>query len=242
MDMRIVLTGSIVTGLVITLGVLMILPTFLPSENPNIVLLSFNVVDGNNASEWCKNLSNVFKKYDVKATVFITGAIAETNPNCITDFTKSIDIGSLTYNYVQLNEIPDYLDQLDEIKNGKKAVDSVGNIESRVFRAPYGSTDDNIYSLLTRSEIFADFSYADHYNKYYDGKFIKFDISSYNGDNFSPDILKQKSNNPIVISFDNSTPINQIDRFISSVKSRSTLFINTSDLVGFNLTIRSESV
>ncbi|MGI0097787.1 MAG: polysaccharide deacetylase family protein, partial [Nitrosopumilaceae archaeon] len=78
-------------------------------------------------------------------------------------------------------------------------------------------------------------------NKYYDGKFIKFDISSYNGDNFSTDILKQKSNNPIIISFDNSIPIDQIDRFISSVKSRSTLFINTSDLVGFNLTIRSES-
>jgi len=240
--MRIVLAGSIVTGLVITLGVLMILPTFIPNEKPNVVLLSFNIIDDNNTSKWCKDLSNVFKKYDVKATVFITGAIAERNPNCITDFPTSIDIGSLTYNYVQLKEIPDYLAQLDEIKNGKKAVDSVGNIQSRVFRAPYGDTDDNIYSLLTRSQIFADFSYSDHYNKYYDGKFIKFNINSYTGNNFSPEILKQKSDTPIVISFDNSTPIDQIDRFISSIKSHSTLFINTSDLVGFNLTIRGESV
>lgn len=241
--MKLVHLGAISTGVVIALGIAMVVPAFTRTPNytpPLLVMLSFSVSDYDNSDDWCNNLSSIFKKYGVKATVFVTGKVADQYPECVTAFSNNIDIGSQTYSYVDLPSIPDYTAQLEEVRNGKQAVDYAGKLYSRVFKAPYGSTDQNTYSLLTRSDIVADFSYDEQYNKYYNGQFIKFDLDVYDGSKYSPNFFHTLpvTETPTLINLDNSIPIEKIDLFISQLKSGNVRFVNASEVTGIDLTIR----
>lgn len=242
--MKIMYVSVIVTGIVVALAIAMVAPAFtqMRHQTPHLeTMLSFSIIDDENI-EWCDALSSVLQKHNVKATVFITGKVAEQHPECVAslaDNTK-IDIGSQTYNYVELHSITDYSVQLAEVRNGKEAVDEAGKIYSRLFKAPYGSTDENIYSLLSRSDIIADFSYDDQYNKYYDGKFIWFNISVYDGAQHEPNFFYSIpiTEAPVLIHLDNYTPIDEIDNFITDLKSGNIRFVNASDVTGLDLTIR----
>lgn len=240
--------GTIVTGIVILIGIAIILPVYYQKRpiSQSAVMLSFSIINDSNVPKWCNDLSTILGKYELKAAVFITGKVAERNPTCVSSFSsKDIDIGSQTYNYVNLTSISDYSAALEEVRNGKEVLDKTGNLNSRLFKAPYGSTDQNIYSFLTRSGIVADFSYAQQYNKYENGKFIKYELIAYDGASYSSDqfnnIISSKQI-PILINFDNSTPVDQIDSFISSLRSigNNIYFINASELTGMNLTERKE--
>ena len=237
--MKIVQVGAISTGTVIILGLAMVVPAFMQPAHPLLVLLSFNIADDENTPQWCNELSSVLKKHNVKAAVFITGRVAQENPGCVSGFSSNIDIGSQTYDYVDLTSINDYAGQLEEIKEGKLAVDKAGNLDSKLFKAPFGTTDENIYSLLSKSGILADFSYPSQYNKYYDGKFIKFDLTTQEGLVKSPDYYQnlKPDQGPIIINFDNQTPVEKIDRFVSELKSSHIRFVSASDLTGIDLTI-----
>lgn len=248
--MKMIQAGTIATGIVILIGLAIILPVYFQKRpiSESAVLLSFSIINDNNVAKWCNDLSSILEKYDLKATVFITGKVAETNPDCVSTFSSTtIDIGSQTYNYVNLTSIPDYTVALEEVRNGKEVLDKTGNLNSRLFKAPYGSTDEDIYSFLTRSGIVADFSYAEHYNKYENGKFIKYELAVYDGRGNSSDqlnnIVSSNKGMPVLVNFDNSISIDQIDTFISKLKSMSDniYFINASDLMGINLTERKET-
>jgi Polysaccharide deacetylase len=246
--MKMIYAGTIVTGIVILIGLVIILPVYLQKRpiSQSAILLSFSIINDSNVPKWCNDLSSILGKYKLKAAVFITGKVAERNPACVSSFSsKDIDIGSQTYNYVNLTSISDYSVALEEVRNGKEALDKTGNLNSRLFKAPYGSTDQNIYSFLTRSGIVVDFSYAQQYNKYENGKFIKYELIAYDGASYSSDQFNNiisLNKLPVLINFDNSTPINQIDSFISNLKSISNniYFINASELTGMILTERKE--
>lgn len=234
--MKIAHVGMISTTIVIVLGVAIVIPPYLPAQKPVVTLLFFNVSDSANLPQWCYDLSDVLQKQNVRATVFITGEIAQQYPGCVNKLAQENDVGSFTYDYAELAGA-DYSVQLEEVKSGKDAVDSAGHIDSRLFKAPFGITDGNIYSVLNRSGIVADFSYDKQYNKYYDEKFMRFNSTSYNGTQYSPDFFKNLSSDiPIIINFDNATPVENIDAFILHLKSRHILLLNASQLVGTNLT------
>lgn len=221
---------------------LMLIPTYIQPISPHYFLLTFSIHE-NVDQTWCDNLASTIKKHNIKATIFFSGEIAENFPECVKTFPSNVDIGSQTYHYVSLLSIPDYTLQLKEIQQGKQAVDNAGNLNSKLFKAPYGTTDDDIYSLLTRSNILADFSYNNQYNKYYDGQFIKFQLKSYNGTNNTAEFFHNlPTNDPIVINFDSSTPVNYIDNLISKIKSKNTIFLDASELTGLRLTIRNEGM
>jgi|SRR5215213_1048473 len=246
--MKMIYAGTIVTGIVILIGIVVVLPVYYQKRpvSQSAILLSFSITNDSNIPQWCNDLSTILEKHNLKAAVFITGKVAERNPACVSSFSsKDIDIGSQTYNYVNLTSISDYSVALEEVRSGKEVLDKTGNLNSRLFKAPYGSTDQDIYSFLTRSGIIADFSYAQQYNKYENGKFIKNELIVYDGSSFSSDQFSNiiSSNKiPVLINFDNSTPIEEIDSFLSRLKSvsNSIYFINASELMGMNLTERKE--
>lgn len=60
----------------------------------------------------------------------------------------AIDIGSQTCSYSNLTSICDYGTALKEIPKDKQAVYASGNLNSRLFKAPYRDNDGNIYSLF----------------------------------------------------------------------------------------------
>jgi peptidoglycan/xylan/chitin deacetylase (PgdA/CDA1 family) len=237
---KLIIAAAVSTAVLIALGFFMISPMFYRTPNVEAeqkIMLMFSVSDANESAEWCQNLSSVLRAYDVSATVFIVGKVAEQYPECVSCFSSKVDIGSQTFSNLNLTSLPDYDAQLEEVRKGKLAVDAAGNLYSRVFMAPNGDTDQNIYSLLTRSDIIADFSYMKQYNVYQNGQFIKYDAAVYTADS-TPDLAKRVE--PIIILFNNTSPVSQIDSFLSKLDVSNIKFVSASELTGFNLTIRGD--
>lgn len=242
-SLKLIWAAGISTIFIIIVGIVLVVPLYLQSPTPEKrarVLLCFSVLDSYDISEWCFNLSSILEKHGVKAAVFFVGKVAEQHPECVSMFGKKIDVGSQTYSYINLTSIPDYTLQLEEIQKGKKAVDHAGNLYSRLFKAPYGSTDENIYSLLTRSDIIADFSYKQQYNVYINGQFIKFEAAVHDGSAFTADYFLKlsKKDQPNIIFFESSFPTNKIEEFVSKLKTGNVDFVNASELTGCELTRR----
>ncbi|MFC1933422.1 hypothetical protein ACFLXU_07400 [Chloroflexota bacterium] len=109
-----------------------------------------------------------------------------------------------------------------------------------IFRAPFGATDQNIYSLLSRSGILADFSYENQYNVYQDGQFVKYDAITYMARDYSPGFFStlSQTSKPVIIVFDDSYSISDTEELISGLKKANVEFVNASELTGLTLTIR----
>lgn len=235
--------ATIITVLVIVAGFAMISPIFRiksEAQTRQKVMLSFSISQGDEAIEWCKGLATLLNENDIGATVFITGKVAEQYPGFISYFSQKVDIGSQTYSNLDLTTIADYSIKLKEVEEGKKAVDKAGNLYSRVFRAPFGAADQDIYSLLSRSGIMADFSYGDQYNIYQNGQFIKYEaIVCKEYDHISDlSLAPSVTNLPIIIFLDDTDSIASIKTLISRLKMNNFELVNASDIVGFTLTDR----
>lgn len=221
----------------------MVAPVFFrdqKSQGTIQVMLSFDAYYNDRLPLWCSELASVLEEENVRATVFFSGYVAQKKPELLDNFGNGIDIGSQTYSYVDLTSISDYSVQLEEVKKGKQAVDNSGNLFSRVFKAPYGATDENIYSILTKSEILADFSYSQQYNLFQDGQFLKYDAITYDGSLSSVELI---SNNPApsmlyILTFDSYCSVQQISDVISGLKEAGVVFVNASDVAGVDLTGR----
>lgn len=241
--LKLIHAAVISTTAIIALGVILVFPIFNESKeqgNKLRIMLSFSIVDSNNASAWCSNLSSILQANGIEATVFFTGKMAEEHPEAVKAFATNVDIGSQTYSYINLTSISDYTIQLDEVSKGKQAVDFAGNLRSRLFKAPYGSTDQNIYSLLSRSNISADFSYEQHYNLFLNGQFIKFSATSYSGAEHSADFFLSlpKTGEPVILTFDDTSSSSSISELVSKLKVGGVEFVNASEVAGFCLTER----
>ncbi len=241
--MNIKLAATIATALVIIVGFAIISPLFFHPAVPEVkqkILLSFSVTNSTNSVEWCKNLSTILDNHHIGAIVFITGKIAEENPETVLAFSSKVDIGSRTYNNVNLNQIPDYSFKLQEIIQGKLAIDRAGNLTSKAFQAPYQATDQDIYSLLNRANITADFSYNDQYNLYQNNQFIKFEAKTYDAQTHPPELfLEQPSTGqPIIITFNDTYTTDSIVAFLDKLITGHFEFVNASELTGTTLTVR----
>lgn len=237
--MKLIVGAVIATATVVVLGVLIIIPSFFESGSTN-VMLAISVYDQPNLDIWCKNLSEFLESENGHGAIFISGEVAQKNPLCVTSFSKNFDIGSQTFSYISLPQISDYGNQLEEVKKGKEVVDQVGNINSRLFKAPYGDTDENIYSLLSSNGVLADFSYQNQYNKFFNGKFLKFDLLTINSKDVSTESLQsiKSSKIPVKIEFDSSMNLDEIKNVISQIKSSNIDFVSASDITQMELTLR----
>jgi hypothetical protein len=243
-----VLLSALSTGVIVLLSVLLVLPAFTQQAPKEVhkVLLSFELLDTDNTSQECLNLVSFLEKVQIHALVFVSGKLAEANEECISRLSNNsrIDIGSQTYSYSNLTSITDYTKALEEVRAGKAAVDRIGRIDSKLFKAPFGLTDENIYSLLTRSDILADFSYKQQYNKYENGQFVKYDLQTFDSIENSSSIHAaiESGSIPILVNLDSSVKASQVEIFISSLQSDDRIaIVNGSDLTGLELTKRTTS-
>ena len=240
----IVAGGIVATVGILAIGVLISAQPFLqPSKGPS-VLLAFSIVSDENMPSWCDDVSKILNDDKIDAVVFFSGEIAEEYPDCVASFNDHIDIGSSTYHHNRLTEFDDYSDQLEQVSEGKLAVDRTGKLDSKSFKAPYGDTDENIYSLLNKTGVLADFSYADRYHKVHDGQFIWFDIRVVdlaNSDREKLDELDTDEGTPIQINIDNSISPEDVTTLIAELQGKRVDFLSASELTGIPLTIRSKA-
>jgi peptidoglycan/xylan/chitin deacetylase (PgdA/CDA1 family) len=239
--MRLILGAVIATTTIIILGVLIISPVFFTNEKPTNVMVSFEIYDQTNLEIWCQDLSNFLRSKNISGTVFISGELAKKYPSCITSFPDNFDIGSQTYSYAQLTQIPDYSLQLEEVKQGRDAINEVGNFDSKLFKAPYGDTNENIYSLLSSNGILADFSYQNQYNKYHDEQFLKFDLLTFDSQDIYSEYsqIVESNNIPVQIEFDTYMTIGEIQQIILEMDSWDIKFVTASDISKMKLTERN---
>jgi len=239
--MKLIFGAVIATAAVIILGVLIVIPSFFPSENHVNVMLVFNIYDGPNLDNWCGNISDFLASENLIGTIFISGDLAKKNPSCVTSFSKEFDVGSQTYSFTPLTQISDYVIQLEEVKKGRDSINEVGNFDSKLFKAPHGETDESIYSLLSSNGILADFSYQNQYNKFYDNKFLKFDILTLNSQEISSNSLQaiESSTIPVQIEFDSSMSVEEIQKMILQIKSLNVDFVTASEITKIDLTRRN---
>lgn len=235
------------TGLVITAGLVMIMPLFFQpykSSPPQQVMLCFDISEGAEIQQWGTDIASVINQYDVPATVFVSGVVAEHYPQFLSSFNGRVDIGSRTYDYLDLTSIEDYSVKLQQVREGKEAVDDAGNLSSKIFRAPFGATDQDIYSLLSRSGILADFSYRDQYNVFENGQFIKYDASTYQARGYTADFFLSlpKAAKPLIIYFDAGDPVSEIEGLVLRLKQSDVKLVNASELTGIALTTRSSEI
>lgn len=234
----------IATVLVILVGVAMIVPMFFyhneEAKFESKLMLSFSVLPGENVIPWCQELATALNSLQVGGSVFFVGEVAEKYPQCLSYFKNQIDIGSQTYSNADLTQITDYSLKLEEVQKGKNAVDKAGRIQSRIFRAPFGATDGDIYSLLSQSGIQADFSYDQQYNLYRQDQFVKYKATVYNGYAVAPNVLSNLSESdwPVIVCFDNTQPVSEIEKFLSGLDMSELRFVNASELAGSMLTSR----
>lgn len=235
--------ATIITAIVIVAGFAIISPMFSRpggAETKTRVMLSFSVSEPEGALEWAKSLSSILDAYNIGAVVFITGEVVEQHPEIVSYFGDKVDIGSRTYSNLDLTKITDYSLKLEEVEEGKKTVDNAGNLYSRAFRAPFGATDRDIYSLLSRCGIMADFSYENQYNVYQDDQFVRYDATVYGGSDYSPEFFLTLTDidEPLIITFDDTDSIPSIQTFLSEFKMDNFQIVNASKLTGLTLTIR----
>jgi len=237
------LTGAIITAFVIVIGVVLVYPALQIDRlnDKNRVLLTFNIINSTNMPTWCNDLSKFLHENNIHSTIFITGIMADTYPNCVVSFSKDNDIGSMSNSYDAITSTSTHTDQLSNIREGKAAVDKQGKLNSTIFRAPRGVVDETIYSLLTQSHILADFSYNDHYNVYTDGLsgkiFYRYPMTSLG--NISDSKLSGRDENvPVMVNFYNYDSVQKIQEFINSASKNPHRFVTASELTGMELTIR----
>jgi len=229
------------TTLIIAFGILIVAPNFMRfNEVQKLrIMLCVNIIDPANVSAWCSDLASFLKENGKSATIFFAGKIAETSPESVRGFSNSIDIGSETYNYVDLASLRNPSLQLEEVDKGKFAVDIAGNLSSKLFKAPFGSADKNIYSLLRTSGIVADFSYDSHYNVWVNVQFVRHGCSAYDGYEHSADFfMSLPTEHPIILNFNNTLPVSRIVELVSQLKGYYVEFVNASQLTGLSLTGR----
>ena len=242
--MKTIHLALITTGLTLAVGLTFSLPIFLVATNSTpkqVVMLSFSINDDVNMPDWCNQLSAILEEKKTKATIFLAGKMADQYPQCVSNLSNNndLDIGSKTYSYVSLDSIQDYSLKLEEVRNGKRAVDAAGNIDSRLFKAPQPETGEDIYSLLDRTGILADFSYPDMYNKRYGDYYIKFDVTSYDVRNLAD--LQEDSlaaNTPVIMNFDNTYSIDAIHDQLERLNRNNIRLVNASELTDIPLTIK----
>ena len=233
----------IATVLVIVAGFALISPLFFRPGRADArqkLMLSFTVTQCTDDAKWCKDLSSMLETFNLGASVFVPGNIAKRYPECLSYFADNVDIGSQTYSGIDLTGISDYSQKLAEVQQGKAAVDNAGNLYSRSFQAPFGATDQDIYSLLSRSDILTDFSYNDHYNVYQNGQFVRYGATIYEAGDHTPDwfLSLPGTARPIIITFDDSYSISDINEFLSVITTGKFEFVNASQLTGLTLTHR----
>jgi len=246
---NLIVGGVLATAIVIIIGTLYAAPPYLAwvesSQRVPTVILSLSITSDQDMPQWCEDAADYLNNNRIDAVVYFSGEVADRYPDCVRSFHTGVELGSSTYSFKKLSSDRDYLEQLEDVRMGKFAIDSIAGIDSKVFKAPFGYTDDNIYSFLSRNDIIADFSKTGSYNGY-DGKnFIFHDLQTFAIGIDSDDVilsrLEKKTISAVQLSADNSIPIAKITSLIDeTIAKHRTNFVNASEITGLRVNLERE--
>lgn len=108
---------------------------------------------------------DLFDDYDVKATFFVVGRLAEPFEDLIKEINKKHEIASHSYSHVRLDKLTK--EQLDkEIKLSKESLKEIG-VGCKGFRAPFLMINNNLGEMLKKYN----FQYDSSISSFFPGRF-----------------------------------------------------------------------
>ncbi|UCH88101.1 MAG: polysaccharide deacetylase family protein [Thermoplasmata archaeon] len=85
-------------------------------------------------------------KYDIRATFFVVGNIAEKYPEIIKDLSQKHEVGSHGYHHESFNEMDKT--KMGALNKSKKLLEKITETEVLGFRAPYLRVCNELYTVL----------------------------------------------------------------------------------------------
>ena len=111
--------------------------------NPRRKWLALTIDDGPHP-DYTPQLLGILKKFNVKATFFLVGEMAERYPELVkAEFLAGHEIGNHTYNHVNLTKIPTE-EAATEIEACGDVIQSITKLRPHLFRPPGGDYDNNV--------------------------------------------------------------------------------------------------
>ena len=95
------------------------------------------------------NILNIFRKYNLPATLFVTGEVLEYCPDLVKKWSKDFEIASHNYWHVQLDKI-DFAERERQIKDFVNLYKNVFGFLPRGFRAPRNVIENSQFQILER--------------------------------------------------------------------------------------------
>lgn len=109
-----------------------------------------------NCSESVENIDSIvdsLSKMKAKATFYVTGELANKNPEQIKKITANgYEVGNLSYHYSNLKN-KKIEDIRDEILKCTEQIEKITNTKVKTFRAPYGECDSVIIDEATKQNL-----------------------------------------------------------------------------------------
>lgn len=115
------------------------------TENRKIIALTFD--DGPHPV-YTEQILDILDEYDVKATFFVLGMLAENYPNIVKrQFEEGHEIGNHTYSHIDTKKASKE-ELLEEYRKTQDIIYSITRNKPKIFRPPYGSFDKKVLDMI----------------------------------------------------------------------------------------------
>ncbi|MCF6460061.1 polysaccharide deacetylase family protein [Clostridium sp. Cult3] len=194
------------------------------TKNKKVVALTFD--DGPHP-RYTEDILNILDEYDIKATFFVLGKLAETYPDIIKrQWEEGHEIGNHTYSHIDAkNASKEKL--LEEYKKTQDIIYSITKYEPKVFRPPYGSFDKKVIDMVEENSSMVVLWSANQDSKDWKNPEIEKIINN---------TLSNVENGDIIlfhdyVYYDESHTVEALKQIIPELKSRGYEFVTLSELL-----------
>lgn len=102
--------------------------------------------------QYTPEILDLLDEYDVKATFFVLGMLAEKYPDILRrQANEGHEIGNHTYSHINIKKSTE-AEVKEEFDKTQNIIHSITGTESKVFRPPYGSYDERVMQPLEAQE------------------------------------------------------------------------------------------
>lgn len=108
------------------------------------------------------NILDIFRKHQIKATLFVTGEVLEHYPDLVEKWSEDFEIGCHNYYHVSLDKV-DIPETEKQIKDFISLYKNIFNRTPKGFRAPRNIINNEHFEILERHEFLYDSSVLPRY-------------------------------------------------------------------------------
>ena len=198
------------------------IPIYSVKTSGNQVALTFDAAWG---SDKTQALLDIFDKYHIKVTFFVTGMWADANPDALKAIAdRGHEIGNHSYTHRDFASLSD-AEIVNELTRTSDAIERVTGRKPTIFRAPYGSWNSRIVDVVCGQQ--------------YD--FIQWDVDSLDWKGLTAEAIearvlpKVQSGSIVLFHNDGKYTPDAVPTIIEKLQAKGFKFVTVSELVGESL-------